>query len=342
MEEKLFWLGILMGVYAWTTHLLEKRGKFQSNNAVAGWHALFCAIASFMGVLVLTISLGNRDALSPSAGMFTMKQLTLSFAAALAGGLWGLWRARRKFKALAVPRGKQGRGSAKTVRDMYLKEDHEWAETVFSAVLLASFIMYFFVQAFKIPSGSMKTTFLEGDHLFVNKLVYGIRIPLINTRIAKFRPIKREDVIVFQFPSTSPAEIQCGGTQYGRDFIKRVIGLPGDIVEVRQGMVTVNDKPLSEDYAQYIAGGRIPGPRMEASAQDYQRYWEKRELGKMYGERIRDNFGPVKVPQGQYFVMGDNRDRSCDSRYWGGVPEEMVKGKAWFIYWPPGRMHGVR
>ncbi len=338
MEEKLFLLGILMGVYAGTTRWLKKKDKFRSNNVIAAWHALFCAIAAFMGVLVLTISLINRGATTPPAGMVTMKQMILSFAAALAGGLWGMWRARRKFKAPG-PEGEVR--ASRRIRDLYLKEDQEWSETIFSAVLLASFIMYFFVQAFKIPSGSMKNTFFEGDHLFVNKIVYGIRIPLTKTRIVKFRRIKRGDIIVFRFPSASPADLQCGGVQYGKDFIKRVVGLPGDMVEVRQGMVRINDKPLNEDYTRYIAGGRIPGLD-KVSAQDYQRYWEERVLGKRYSERIRDNFGPVKVPQGQYFVMGDNRDRSCDSRYWGGVPEGQVKGKAWFIYWPPGRMQGVR
>lgn len=331
MEEKLFWIGILMGAYAWGSRRLKH--KLKSDRFAAGWHALFCAAASFMGVLVLTISLDNRGNAAPAAGMFTARQLAFSSIAAFAAALWGLWSAGRRFSP-----------SSPSVKELYLKEDLEWSETIFSAVLLASFMMYFFVQAFKIPSGSMRSTFLEGDHLFVNKFIYGVRIPLTKTRVARLQQVRKGDVLVFQFPSSNPAEIQCGGPQYGKDFIKRVIGLPGDMVQVKEGEVFINGRPLKdESYAQYVDGSaRISGPRAKVAPEEYQRYWQERMLGKMFGESIRDNFGPVVVPPGQYFVMGDNRDRSCDSRYWGAVPEPLVKGKAWFIYWPPARMQGVR
>ncbi|MFH1619379.1 MAG: signal peptidase I [bacterium] len=332
MEEKLFWIGILMGLYAWGTSAFRKKRKFDNPAFSAFWHGLFCFLAGFVGMLVLTVSMDNRSGAVVSAAVFTGKQLFLSLTAGGAYGLWGLWRAGRRFS-----------GSAKTARDAYMKEDLEWAETIFSAVLLASFMMYFFVQAFKIPSGSMRMTFIEGDHLFVNKFIYGVRIPFTKTRLARLQKVKRGDVLVFRFPASNPAEIQCGGAQYGKDFIKRAMGLPGDKVEVREGTVYVNGKPLAEEnYTQYLDRHRYPAPKAKISEEDYQNYWNKRMLAKLYGENIRDNFGPIIVPAGSYFVMGDNRDRSCDSRFWGPVPEHLVKGKAWFIYWPPGRITGVK
>ncbi|MBU2575339.1 MAG: signal peptidase I [Elusimicrobia bacterium] len=215
----------------------------------------------------------------------------------------------------------------------------EWSETIFSAVVLASVVMYLFIQAFKIPSGSMKMTFLEGDHLFVNKFIYGFRIPYTKKKVLSFGKISRGDIVVFQFPSSNPEETQCGGRQYGKDFIKRVIGLPGDRVELRNGAVFINGKTLGEEpYVQYLDPRRYPGSNDKMPPEDYQRFWETRGLAKMISELVRDNFGPVTVPPGHYMVMGDNRDRSCDSRYWGPVPEYLIKGRAWFIYWPPSRM----
>ncbi|MBI5742932.1 MAG: signal peptidase I [Elusimicrobia bacterium] len=220
-----------------------------------------------------------------------------------------------------------------------MKKDMEWSETVFSAVLLASVVMYLFIQAFKIPSGSMERTFLIGDHLFVNKFVYGFRIPYTQKKILKFGHVKRGDIVVFRFPSEDPREFQCGGSQYGKDFIKRVIGLPGDKIEVRGGRVYVNGELRNDEpYAQYLDQMRYPPGAGKVSAADYQSFWENRMLGKMFSEYIRDNFGPVTVPPGSYLVMGDNRDRSCDSRYWGPVPEANIKGSAWFTYWPPTRV----
>ncbi|MBI4348410.1 MAG: signal peptidase I [Elusimicrobia bacterium] len=219
----------------------------------------------------------------------------------------------------------------------------EWAETVFSAVLLASLLMYFVVQAFKIPSGSMRTTLLEGDHLFVNKFIYGVRIPFTRKRILKFTQPRRGDIMVFQFPTDNPQETHCGSVQFGKDFIKRTIGLPGETVEIKKGKVFIDGKVLEgEAYAQYVDASRYPPATTKLPAEDYQRLWQTHQLDHRLGDAVRDNFGPIKVPEGTYLMMGDNRDRSCDGRFWGPVAEHYLKGKAWVIYWPPtriGRVH---
>ncbi|MBI4655620.1 MAG: signal peptidase I [Elusimicrobia bacterium] len=218
----------------------------------------------------------------------------------------------------------------------------EWSETIFSAVILASVVMYLFIQAFKIPSGSMRMTFLEGDHLFVNKFIYGFRIPFTDKKILKFKKPRRGDIVVFQFPSNSPDDTQCGGKQYGKDFIKRVIGEPGDTVQIRKGEVYVNGEKLKENYVQFADPSRYNAYPERVKPEDYQNFWEQRMLGKMFADSVRDDFGPVKAPQGHYLVMGDNRDRSCDSRYWGPVPDHLIKGSALFIYWPPSRISSPR
>ncbi|MEJ2314003.1 MAG: signal peptidase I [Nitrospirota bacterium] len=175
----------------------------------------------------------------------------------------------------------------------------EYAEAIVTALVLALIIRAFVVQAFKIPSGSMEPTLLVGDHLLVNKIGYGIRIPFSDERLVTFGKPERDDVIVFKWPKDT-----------SRDFIKRIIGLPGDVVEIRDKKVYVNGEPLDEPYVQYT-----------------DEYVRPARFGP------RDNFGPVKVPQGNYFVMGDNRDQSEDSRYWGFVDFPKIKGKAMIIYW---------
>jgi signal peptidase I len=320
MEEKLFWIGLLVGLHYYLTRVFSEKNRFVSARFFRLWHAAFVSLMAFIAALLLAVTVDNRGGDIVTSSLFSARQLLYGSAAALAGFAWGWWRR---------PSGQPG-----TV----IKGDLDWSETVFSAVLLASVVMYLFVQAFKIPSGSMRTTFIEGDHLFVNKFVYGFRIPYTGKKLLALRKPGRMDIVVFQFPSSDPSETQCGGPQYGKDFIKRVIGLPGETVELRDGEVLINGEPLGEEpYAQYVDGFRYPpAPGVQRAA--YQTYWETRMLGKMYSEHVRDNFGPVTVPEGNYLVMGDNRDRSCDSRYWGPVPERLVKGRAWFTYWPPSRM----
>ena len=328
MEEKLFWIGVLMGVHLFLSHHFKEKGKFKHDSRFTrGWHAVFAALVSFIGMVLLTVSLDNRRGDVVTSMLFSGRQLAFGGLAALAGASYAWWR------------GLRGKTQVKDGVNAAMKEDMEWSETVFSAVLLASVVMYLFIQAFKIPSGSMERTFLVGDHLFVNKFIYGFRIPYTKTKMLKFSQVKKGDIVVFQFPSADPREFQCGGSQFGKDFIKRVVGMPGDKVEVRDGRLFINDAMAGDEpYAQYLDQFRYPKASEKIRPEDYQVYWENRMLGKMFSEYVRDNFGPVKVPAGQYLVMGDNRDRSCDSRYWGAVPGSMIKGRAWFTYWPPSRM----
>ena len=185
----------------------------------------------------------------------------------------------------------------------------EYFESICIAVILALFVRTFVVQAFKIPTGSMENNLLIGDHLLVNKFVFGPTTGAVERAILPMRDIRRGDIAVFKYPDEPE-----------RDFIKRVIGLPGEQIEVRQKRVYVNGKLLDEPYAHYI---EAPPPPHEAEP-------ASRVLST--GDP-RDNYGPVTVPPKHYFVMGDNRDNSQDSRYWGFLPRDYVKGRALVIYW---------
>ncbi|WP_129125850.1 signal peptidase I [Geomonas oryzae] len=175
----------------------------------------------------------------------------------------------------------------------------EYAESIIIAVLLALVIRTFIVQAFKIPSGSMEDTLAIGDHLLVNKFIYGTKIPFTDTEILKLRDPKQGDVIVFQYPEDP-----------SKDFIKRVIGVPGDVVEVKNKRVYVNGKLYANPHEVHKEADLIP---KEMNPRDF-----------------RD---PVTVPPNSYFVMGDNRDRSYDSRFWGFVTRDKIKGLAFIKYW---------
>lgn len=331
METRLFWIGVAMGGYALATRWGRNAGWLTGRNAVAGWHALFFALSGFALALVAALSLESRLNLGSAGGALSAKELLLAAGGALILGAYGFWRA-------------YANGGKAEARRHYLSEDLEWAETVFSAVILATVMMYFIVQAFKIPSASMETTLRVGDHLFVNKFLYGVRLPLTDVRFLRLREVRRGDIIVFRFPTDDPDEEHCGSGQYGKDFIKRVIGLPGEVVELQDGKVFIDGKPLErEPYALYVPGqARVPRPGVPLSLEQYQTLWVERKLDKRLGDAMRDNFGPVTVPKDSYLVLGDNRDHSCDSRFWGPVPERYLKGKAWVIYWPPSRMGRIR
>lgn len=188
-------------------------------------------------------------------------------------------------EALAVATGKK----KSTVR--------EYLEVIGIAVLLALFIRTFVVQAFKIPSGSMKPTLLVGDHILVNKFIYGIKVPFTDRTLVSVAAPKRGDVIVFKFPRDT-----------SKDYIKRVVGLPGDQIEIIDRRLLINGKPVDDPHAFYSLAGIMP-------------------------DSFLRHFGPIAVPPDHLFVMGDNRDESSDSRVWGFVPMSYVKGKAFLIYW---------
>jgi signal peptidase I len=181
----------------------------------------------------------------------------------------------------------------------------EYFESIVIAVILALFIRTFVVQAFKIPTGSMENNLLVGDHLLVNKFVFGPTATPLERTLLPIGTIERGDVVVFKYPEEPE-----------RDFIKRVIGLPGETVEVRDKKVFVNGTPLDEPYAHYLAPPAFHSEFHEVTSFD-----------------VRERYGPVTVPPDQYFVMGDNRDNSQDSRYWGFLPRGYIKGKALLIYW---------
>ncbi len=175
----------------------------------------------------------------------------------------------------------------------------ENVEAIAIAVILALFIRTFVVQAFKIPSGSMKDTLLIGDHILVNKFIYGIKIPFTQMTLIPISHPDRGDIVVFRYPEDP-----------SKDFIKRVVGVSGDVIEVKHKKVFVNHKPADESHIKHM---------------------DLHEFPKQFSHR--DNFGPVTVPENALFVMGDNRDNSHDSRFWGFVGLPALKGKAFIIYW---------
>ncbi len=178
----------------------------------------------------------------------------------------------------------------------------EYGEALGFALILALIIRAFLFQAFSIPSGSMEKTLLVGDYLLVNKFIYGIRNPFTNKVVIPIGTPQRGDVVVFIYPMDPD-----------KDYIKRIIGLPGDRIQIINKKLLVNGKPLETPQAHYDDSLLIPPPHGPA-------------------ESPRDNFGPVTVPPDKYFVMGDNRDHSYDSRFWGFVPMDAFKGKAMIIY----------
>jgi signal peptidase I len=334
MEERLFFIGLAMGAFTWLSRKFKETRALDTPTKVALWHAAFCGLAGFSISLVLVMSIESRARfVAIAANVLSTTELYPSLAVAAVAAAIGFWRGKTV-------------GEKSGTRSYYLDEDAEWSETVFSAVLLAAVLMYFVIQAFKIPSGSMESTLLIGDHLFVNKFIYGVRVPFSGKRLFPLRAVKRGDIVVFRFPVDDPHELHCGNVQYRKDFIKRVIALPGDTVEVKAGRVILNGKPDPEEpYAQYVDGSnRMPAPERakQLSREQYQKIWQGHDLDRELQDVQRDHFGPVTVPPGAYFAMGDNRDRSCDSRYWGPVETKYLKGKAWFIYWPPSRMRLVR
>lgn len=181
----------------------------------------------------------------------------------------------------------------------------EYLEALIIALALAFVIRTFVVQAFKIPSESMLETLQVGDHLLASKFAYGVKLPFTNKYIYEGKDPERGDIIIFQYPNNPSI-----------DYIKRVIGVPGDTIEVRQKQLYRNGQPVKEAYIRHTDPDGI--------------------------EKIRDDYGPVTVPEGKYFVMGDNRDNSLDSRFWGFVDKSAIRAKAWRIYWSWGGLDNIR
>lgn len=181
----------------------------------------------------------------------------------------------------------------------------EWVESIVIAFVLAMIIRTFVMQAFKIPTGSMRPTLLERDIILVNKFIYGAKIPFTNLRLPKVRQPKRGDVIVFIYPEDPK-----------KDFIKRLVAFEGETVEIKNGTVYINDKPLLDPIFN-------------------QRYYYNRGE---FGEEGRK----MQVPKESFFVLGDNSASSQDSRYWGFVPRKNILGKAMLIYWPPQRIRIIK
>jgi signal peptidase I len=177
----------------------------------------------------------------------------------------------------------------------------EYFESIVVAVILALFVRTWVLQAFKIPTGSMENNLLIGDHLLVNKMVFAPAPTPVERALLPLTDIARGDVVVFKYPEEPE-----------RDFIKRVIGLPGETIELRERRVYVDGRPLDEPYVLLLP--ELPGE----------------DAG---GDDVRVRYGPVEVPADHYFMMGDNRDNSQDSRYWGFLPRRYVKGRALMIYW---------
>jgi signal peptidase I len=177
----------------------------------------------------------------------------------------------------------------------------EYLESLIVAVILALFVRTWVFQAFQIPTGSMENNLLIGDHLIINKMVFAPTLTGLERAILPNRDIHRGDIIVFKYPK-----------EPDRDFIKRVIGLPGEQLELRRKKIYINGQPLDEPYARFL---EPPAPDPQSGSGN-----------------LKENYGPVRVPDGQYFMMGDNRDNSEDSRYWGFLPKSYMKGRALFIY----------
>lgn len=191
----------------------------------------------------------------------------------------------------------------------------EYYEALLIAVIFVNFARIFVFQAFKIPTGSMEDNLKIGDHIIVNKFIYGPDGDGPLSSLVPIREVRRGDIIVFRYPADPET-----------DFVKRVVGMPGDVLEIRDKKVLIDGKPIDEPYVLH---------------EDPQIYPDQPALPEPY--RSRDQFGPYKVPPDSYFAMGDNRDRSSDSRYWGPVARSLIKGRAFMVYWsfageppPPG------
>ncbi len=325
MEARLFIIACIIYVFAGVSRWLIRNKVLEKAVSFAVWHAAYLILILHSALyLVLFVMSGGPG------GEFPWVKFIIG------SGLIDIYSVYDYIRNAR---------SAKQDKQPQIKSALEWCNTVYFAGFVASVVMFFFLQAFKIPSASMRDTLLEGDHLFVNKMAYGMPLPFTDKRLFA-RPIQRGDIIVFRFPAKTRIQQNCGGSQYGRDFVKRVIGLPGDVVEVKDSRAYVNGQALPlQSYEKFEPISRVHYQPEEVApliAENYQQLWEVHELEEVFGIYLRDQFGPVTVPENSYFALGDNRDNSCDSRFWGPIPYANIKGKAWLIHWPPKRMGTVK
>jgi signal peptidase I len=222
--------------------------------------------------------------------------------------------------------------------DMKRSSIREWGRSIGGAVFIALFLRSFVVEAYRIPSGSMFPTLEIGDYIFVNKFIYGLRLPLTNLKVAdEIRPPRFGEVIVFQHPK-----------EPDKDLIKRVIGVPGDTVELRDDQLYVNGRPVAR---RHLTGDcRYEDYEEEADrwqARSCEAYLETLDGARFTtyvdgGDRHAHSFGPITVPAHSVFVLGDNRDNSSDSRYWGFVPFDHIKGRAMVVWWASNAEEGLK
>lgn len=226
----------------------------------------------------------------------------------------------------------------------------EYAETIGLAILCALILRAFFFEAFKIPSGSMEPTLVSGDYIFVNKMRYGVRVPFTTRFVVRFAEPERGEVVVFRFPAEDARQYvaeqrardaargersrgDCVTSFEEKDFIKRIVGLPGDVIEGRNAKIYVNGQPLERTLIE-----RAPAPEDQGKTAFYymetigERTYRIREDRAPERYDDRRDFGPIVVDEGHFFAVGDNRDNSADSRCWGQVPKDFIKGRAVIIW----------
>jgi len=246
--------------------------------------------------------------------------LVMFLALVVTGALWALdrllWAPGRERRAEALAREGKAEEAAQARREPVLVE---YARAFFPVILVVFLIRSFLAEPFRIPSGSMMPSLFNGDFILVNKFSYGVRLPVVNERAVRVDDPKRGEVIVFRFPGDLSV-----------NYIKRVVGVPGDHVVYKSKQLFINGKPMEQ-------GERRPyfSPHIGAAAGSMQRATEQLD-GRTHDILIAggtdDGFSEFRVPAGHYFVMGDNRDQSNDSRYWGFVPDQNLVGKAFLIW----------
>ncbi len=218
----------------------------------------------------------------------------------------------------AVPAGGAGVAARPARRRRVWRGAWEWAKSIQLAIIIFLFLRAFLIEMFKIPSGSMEGTLLVGDFLIVNKLLYGAEVPFLRTQLPAVREPAVGDVVVFQWPEDPT-----------KNFVKRLVGLPHDTVEMRRGVLYRNGTAQRETYAQHRDA------EFDPATEDFR--WQRDFVAPGVDVRryhpSRNNWGPLVVPAAHYFMLGDNRDNSLDSRYWGFVPDSLVRGSPILVYY---------